>query len=136
MTLLERFADPTIIHSMSFGDKMLASTYVTILGMGITFMALIILWGAIVILGKVVRGLEKKSAAIQIVKESPKVQAVKSESAVEEDDYELVAVITAAIAAVTNQPINQIYVKNIRRVGDNLPVWQKAGIANQISKRM
>ena len=41
--LLAIFADPNAIHSLSSSDKLLAGLITTILGMGITFSALIIL---------------------------------------------------------------------------------------------
>lgn len=136
MTLLERFADPSLIINMTFGEKMLASTYVTILGMGITFLALIILWVAIALLTRVIHGIENKEKQVKVVKTQPQTAAPVVEIVEETDDLELVAVITAAIAAATNQPMNQIIVKNIRRVGGNIPTWQQMGINNQLAKRM
>ncbi|MCD6434776.1 MAG: OadG family protein [Clostridiales bacterium] len=136
MTLLERFADPNIINTMSFGDKMIASLYVAILGMGVTFLALFLLWGAIVMLSKFVSGFEKKDKNIKIVKEAPKSKKVVVEDVSKEDNLELVAVIAAAIAFATNQPIDKFFVRNIRRVGDSKAAWKKAGIANQMSQRM
>ena len=133
MTLLEKFADPTIINTLSFNEKLLASTYVAILGMGITFLALTILWFTINMLTKVVVGSNKKKSNVEVVKEVP---IVNTTTVVETNDIEIVAVITAAIATVTNQPMNKIFVKNIRRVNDNTPTWQKVGIASQVSNRM
>jgi sodium pump decarboxylase gamma subunit len=139
MTLLERFADPSIIHSMSFGEKMMASGYVAILGMGITFIALVILWVAIAIMSRVIAGFENKKSEVKIVKAPVKADpnpALAEVHVSEADDLELVAVLTAAIAAATQQPINQIFVRNIRRVEGNLPAWQRAGISKQVAKRM
>lgn len=136
MTLLEKFADPTIIQTMPFGDKMLASFYVAILGMGVTFLALVLLWAVIGLLSKLVAGIEKKDKNIKIVKESPKAKQIVTEDIPKGDDLELVAVIAAAIATATNQPINQIFVKNIKRVGDSTTAWKKAGISSQMSSRM
>lgn len=136
MTLLERFADPSLITNMTTGEKMLASTYVTILGMGITFLALITLWIAITMLTRVIHGIENKQKQAAVVKTQPQAAAPVVEIVEETDDLELVAVITAAIAAATNQPMNQIVVKNIRRVSGNIPTWQQMGINNQLAKRM
>ncbi|MEA3422578.1 MAG: OadG family protein [Bacillota bacterium] len=136
MTLLERFADPTIIQNMPFGEKMMASFYVAILGMGVTFLALVILWGAITILSKFVAGYEKKDKNIKVVKETAKVKEVVTENNSKDDDFELVAVIAAAIAAATNQPVDRIFVKNIKRATDSATAWKKSGIASQMSSRM
>ncbi len=136
MTLLEKFADPTIIQTMPFGDKMMASFYVAILGMGVTFLALVILWGVITLLSTVVAGFEKKDKNIKVVKETTKAKEVVTEDIPKGDDLELVAVIAAAIAAATNQPVSQIFVKNIRRTTDSATAWKKSGIASQMSSRM
>lgn len=136
MTLLEKFADPTLIKTLPFGEKMLASFYVAILGMGVTFLALVILWGVIALLGKFVAGFEKKEKNIKIVKEAPKAKKAVVQDVPEEDDFELIAVIAAAIAAATDQSVNQIFVKNIKRVEDNAATWKRAGIVSQMSNRM
>jgi sodium pump decarboxylase gamma subunit len=136
MTLLQRFADPNIVQSMTFGEKMLASTYVAILGMGITFLALVILWVAIVFMTKILRGVDEKANAAKVVKQAPVAEPIAIEAIDESDDLELIAIITAAIASATNQPLNQIFVRNIRRTNDNSPVWQKTGLAQRVSRRM
>lgn len=41
----------------------------------------------------------------------------------EEDDTELIAVITASIAAMLSRPANNIVVRNIVRVPQSTPVW-------------
>ncbi len=132
MTLLERFADPDLIVQMEFSQKVLASTYVALLGMGITFLALILLWGVIEIQSRLVAGIDKKTEAVKV---APKAKAPEVKAAVTED-LELVAVITAALAAATGQPMNQIVVKNIRRIAGEQPAWKSAGINAQFFKRM
>jgi len=131
--LLDKFADPNLIHSMTFGEKMLATFYTTVLGMLITFTALIIIWIMTVLLSKFVQSIENKGKAdIVEVKETPQVikQAVE-----EEDDEELVAVISAAIAASLNTPIHNIVVTNIVRVNDSTPSWGVAGRTEQMNSR-
>lgn len=139
MTLLERFADPNVISSMSFGEKMLATLYTTILGMGITFAALVVIWGTTTLMSKIIRGFEEKNKP-EIVKVSntakPAAEAVKVEEKTdEEDDEELIAVISAAIAASLNTSIHNIVVRNIVRVDDRTPAWGKAGIIEQMNSR-
>lgn len=140
MSLLERFADPGILETMSFGEKMLASTYVAILGMGITFLALVILWGAIAVMSRVIAGFEDKNKAALAVSKAAAAPAAAAPApavaAPETDDMEVVAVITAAIAAMTQKPLSQIHVRSIRRLDHTLPAWQRAGIQKQVSKRM
>ena len=42
---MERFADPTLFESLTFGEKVAASLVTTLMGMGTTFVILILLWG-------------------------------------------------------------------------------------------
>ncbi|AOY78221.1 hypothetical protein BJL90_04120 [Clostridium formicaceticum] len=50
------------------------------------------------------------------------------------DDTELVAVITAGIAASLHTSTHNIIVKNIIRVPDTTPVWGKLGRIQQINE--
>lgn len=135
MTLLDKFADPEIIHSLTFGDKMLATFYTTVLGMMITFTALIIIWILTVLLSKFVQSIENRGKANIIeVKEEPQV-IKEAEAHREEDDEELVAVISAAVAASLNTSIHNIVVTNIVRVNDATPSWGVAGRSEQMNSR-
>ena len=53
MSLMEIFSNPDTMHSLTFGEKMLASTITMIMGLGITFTVLILIWIFIAIMGKV-----------------------------------------------------------------------------------
>lgn len=132
--LLDKFANPEMIHSLTFGEKMLATFYTTVLGMLITFSALIIIWIMTVLLSKFVQSIENKGKAdIVEVKETP--QALKETETVAKDDEELVAVISAAVAASLNTSIHNIVVTNIVRVNDATPSWGIAGRTNQLNSR-
>ena len=137
MALLDKFANPEMIHSLTFGEKMLATFYTTVLGMLITFSALIIIWIMTVLLSKFVRAIENKGKAdIVEVKEAP--QAIKQAETVtdaEENDEELVAVISAAVAVSLNTSIHNIVVTNIVRVNDATPSWGVAGRTDQLNSR-
>ena len=52
MTLMEIFSNPDVMHTLTFGQKMLASTITMIMGLGITFTVLILIWIFISIMGK------------------------------------------------------------------------------------
>ena len=64
LSLLDKFKDPEIIRSLSLGDKMVASLQVMILGMGVTFVALCILWGLIIIMTKMINGTQKEATKV------------------------------------------------------------------------
>lgn len=134
LTLLEKFANPDLIHSLSMGEKLLASSYVTILGMGVTFTALVILWGLVALMSKM---LMSKNAPKQ---ETPKVVATPApapeiKAEVAENEEELVAVITAAIAASLQTSTHNILVKNIVRLPDPTPSWGRMGRLEQMNSR-
>jgi sodium pump decarboxylase gamma subunit len=138
LSLLERFANPDLLQSMTLGEKLLASTYVAVLGMAITFIALIILWGFIIIMGNVLGVRKPKKEPVKVVAE-PKAQPEIKTTAEETDsgdDEELVAVITAAIAASLNTSTHNIVVRNIVRVPDTTPVWGQAGRLEQMNKML
>jgi sodium pump decarboxylase gamma subunit len=137
MSLLEKFADPNVINTMSSSEKMVATLYTTILGMGITFAALLVIWATTAIMSKIIRYLENrnKEEIVRVV-EPKKEEIVKiAENENGEDDEELIAVISAAIAASLNTSIHNIVVRNIIRVDDKTPAWGKAGTIEQMNSR-
>lgn len=138
MTLLDRLADPNLLDKMTTGEKINASIQTTILGMGITFAALIIIWGLCILLKNVVKSIENKPVEkAQVVK---KTQSTKKEAVVEEvsvsDDEEIVAVISAAIAASMNTTVDKFVVRNIVRVNDDTPTWGKVARIDQVNSRL
>ncbi|MCD7711369.1 MAG: OadG family protein [Firmicutes bacterium] len=83
------------------GEKATTALQVFLLGLGTVFVVLIILYIVITLMGKIFYHDDKKKATKAAVPE-PAAEAVALENAVPEqetDDGELVAVITAAIAA-------------------------------------
>lgn len=135
MSLLDKFANPETMQTLTFGEKMLATFYTTVLGMLITFSALVLIWALTIILSKIVRSIENKGKAEIIeVEEAPKtVEEIPVAS--EEDDEELVAVISAAVAASLNTSIHNIVVTNISRVDDKTPSWGIVGRSEQMNSR-
>jgi sodium pump decarboxylase gamma subunit len=135
MTLIDRFANPDIIKTMPLGDKMLASLYVTLLGMVITFVALMLLWGMIALMSRILGTKPaKKEAKASIV------VAAKEEIAIEKKEGEIyeaiVAVIAAAVAASMNTSVHNIVVRNIRRTQNAIPAWGNAGRFEQMKTRV
>jgi len=143
MSLMEKFADPSMMHSLSFGDKMAGAGITTLMGMGITFIILILLWLVISIMTRIVRGTQKKkeapaapaaalekaapaAAVAQTPAEAPAEAAPPAEEAV--DDAQLIAVIAAAIAAAEGSEIqSNLVVRKIRRVAGPTVAWAREG---------
>ncbi|WP_053955576.1 OadG family protein [Inediibacterium massiliense] len=129
LTLLEKFSDENLIHSLSMGDKLLASIYVMILGMSVTIIALSILWGLIVFMSKALQNKGKERKEEVFVQQEQKINN-------ETNEEELIAVITAAIAASMKTSTHNIVVKNIKRVADPTPAWGRAGRMEQMNRRV
>jgi sodium pump decarboxylase gamma subunit len=132
--LLARFANPDIIHSLSLSDKLWAGLVTTILGMGITFAALIILQFIISLMDKTLNNsktkITSKAPIGPIIEASP---ASKPEPY--QDDTELVAVIASVIAMKMKTSVSNIVIKNIEKVEDHSPAWNRAGIIEQMNSR-
>ncbi|MCT4634285.1 MAG: OadG family protein [Firmicutes bacterium] len=108
--LLEKFADPEIMMTLTTGEKVTASLMVTVLGMGITFAALVVIWGVIALMSKLM---------------APKVinEPVVIENKIEDNDDELIAVISAAVATSMNTSEKNIVIKKIRKSGESISPW-------------
>ncbi len=99
---------------MSLSNIFLNALSNTILGMGTVFVVLIIIIVVIILMSKAVRAMEGKEKEV----EAPKAPApVAAAPVIEEaDDLELVAVITAAVAAsMGSESTDGFVVRSIKR---------------------
>lgn len=136
LNLMQRFADPELIQQMSITDKVFGSIIVAILGMMITFAVLCILWGLIAIMTKMMYKEPKKPTEVKEKPSQPEsVTPIASEDDTDKEDEALIAVISAAIAASINRPVQSIVVKNIRRTGDRAPAWASVAKHEQLDSR-
>jgi glutaconyl-CoA/methylmalonyl-CoA decarboxylase subunit delta len=112
---------------------------VTLFSMGIVFLTLIII--SLILGGFKAIFYKDDSKKTSVKKETPPI----GDNAIAEDteeivdnDEEIVAIIAAAIAAHTGNRVENINVKNIRRIQQTSPIWMKAGreraVYNKISK--
>jgi sodium pump decarboxylase gamma subunit len=133
--LLAIFADPNAIHSLSSSDKLLAGLITTILGMGITFSALIILQFIIAWMDKILNS--RKATATKAPAPAPTTEpSPKAQTESYQDDNELVAVIVSAIAMKMKTSVENIVIKNIEKLDDRSPAWNRAGIIEQMNTRL
>ena len=131
--LLATFSNPETIASLSASQRLIAGLVTTLLGMGITFVALIVLMIVTSLLDKIV-GAEKAPA------EAPHgtgaaVQDIVSNRR-EQDDDEVVAAITSALAVMLETTETSFVVRKIRRVEDSSTSWSRAGIAEQLQNKI
>jgi sodium pump decarboxylase gamma subunit len=133
LTLLQKFVDSELIRGLSAGDKTLATFYVTVMGMAITFTALIILWGCISLLAAIFKPGRKKKAGmkepdVREISETARPAPIETET----NEGECIAAITAALAAALDTPVPTIRVKSIFRQYDPTPQWGKVGRIEQL----
>jgi len=135
--LLSLFKDPATIETLSETARFQAGLITTVLGMGITFVVLIVLMFVIGLFEKFSGPDEPKptSKGKPAPKAKPAVEKTEGQSALRTDDG-LVAAITASIAMMLETSAGNFRIRDIRRVADALPVWHRAGIADQMQTRI
>ncbi len=134
--LLARFANPEVMQSLSISDKLFAGLITTILGMGITFTALVILQFIISWMDRILNKPRPKKTEEEVLPAIPTEKATAVEPASSHDDNELVAVIATAIAMKMRTSVGNIVIKNIEKVEDRSPAWNRAGIVEQMNSRV
>ncbi|MDO5397095.1 MAG: OadG family protein [bacterium] len=119
----------TLSEALSEGLK------VTGVGLAIVFGVLVILM-CVLCLFKVIfykdPSKQAKPAAAAPVPAAP-APAAKAEEDVNED--ELIAVLTAAVAASLNTSTYNLQIKSYRRIDSKRPAWNKAGVRETIGSR-
>lgn len=133
LSLMQRFADPELINQMGTSEKLMASLIVAILGMAITFSVLIMLWGLINIMTRILSKPLKAEDKTAV----PQVEPQESQQTIAEDneDEAVIAVITAAIAASLKKPVDTIVVRNIKRSTERMPAWASVAKHEQLDSR-
>ncbi len=122
---------------MSLADAIITGLQTTVVGLCTVFAVLIILMLVLkvfdVIFYKPLKPAQKEE--VKTEKVVPVVKAPVAQSAESEDDEELIAVLTAAIAASLNTTTYNLKIKSYRRISNNTPAWNKAGIKETIESR-
>ena len=110
---------------------------VTAIGIGIVFFGLVVLIGLVKLISVATASLGKKKEAPKPAPQPTTPATIKpivmEETPAAQDDGELIAVITAAIAAMLDEG-SAFVVRKVRRVS-NTPAWSKAGREEQIYSR-
>ncbi len=117
MSLMEKFADPEAMHSLSVPEKLAGAGVTAIMGIGVTFLVLFLLWGCIALMNRI--------NSSEMLYRKP---------AGEEDVHhgEITAVIAAAAIAAqeapagfAGDPVQCISVRQIKRAAGES--WARAG---------
>lgn len=138
LSLMEKFANPQYFDSLTLSEKMAGAGVTTLLGLGTTFMILCLIWLILSIMGKIMTATGKKSAPAAAA--APAVPAATAPAPAKGEnlasDAELVAVITAAIAAYEGSgAANNLVVRSIQRVSGASTAWSRAGSADCLESR-
>ena len=128
MDLLTKFANPETLKTLTTAEQLKAGFVTTFLGMGITFLALGILQFIIVLMGK----LCGRENAVPLETAQP-AEAEPSAGERRVQDEQLIAAITVALAMQLKTTAGNIVIRNIRKVEDPSPAWNRIGIAEQMS---
>ena len=124
---------------MSILDKLGFAFLVMLIGLLIVFFGLVILICLIKLMSIIVgalTGKKKEQAApapAPVIVPEPVAEAAAEEAGLESD--ELIAVITAALAAFNKDGNKTLVVRSVRRAAAKTPAWAKAGRADQLASR-
>ncbi len=132
--LLRRFADPEIMKTLTLMQRVTAGLITTVLGMGITFVSLVALQLVIGLMARLSSAQPVKTADLQRQADAGGRPANNGKELL--DDEEIVAAITTALALQLKTSVSNIVIRNIERVEDPSPVWQRAGIAEHMNNSL
>lgn len=107
-------------------DELIHGLMVTVIGMGVTFVALIALSFILDLFRILAEGSSKKENLTQEIEEIEKESYVEESSVEDEDNLELVAAITAVLSASLNTTSDQLVVRSFRRIDRGSSSWKKA----------
>lgn len=133
--ILQIFSNKDTIDNLTFSEKMIGVGITLFLGMGLTFLVLIILKYMIeIVISNVAK--QKKNLKEEINLKSEAVEMENSsDNDSEEREEEIVAAISAAIILQLGEK-NRFVVKNVIRVLDETPTWSKIGLVNQMLDKL
>ncbi len=115
-----------LTESMSIGEKLLSTLAITLLGMVVVFVVLVIIAYSLELL----RIIFKEKPEKQVSEEKFEIKNEISEqpkTGSNEEDIDLVILITAAIAAFESKSSENIIVRSIRELPQNKNTWAAAG---------
>lgn len=142
LSLMEKFVDPKLIDTLTVGEKSMGALITTLMGMGITFIVLIMLWGLIAFMARITQekpGSSSSDTSVPTVKSAnmANTPAQTGVSAGTDSSPELIAVIAAAIAAFEGNAVNagDLIIRKISRVSGQATAWGTAGSSEAIDSR-
>ena len=123
-----------ITETMSMSTKIAHALALTLLGMGVVFTALIIISVALDALRVIIAGLEDKTPRRPYPVKN--LNLIKNRPVGLQEKKELIAAITAAVAAYAGSKTDRFMVRSIRPRHQNNPLWSSAGRQQQMAQRL
>ncbi len=134
---MEQFLNEALRTGQGIGlsDALSTGGIVTGVGLSIVFSVLVILM-IVLYLFKLIFYKDPKKTVNKTKTEEVKPQVVETKGVQNDtDEDELIAVLTAAIAASLNTSTYNLKIKSYRRIENNKPAWNRAGINETINSR-
>ncbi len=122
-------------ENLSLSEALSMGGETTVIGLCIVFSVLIILMIVLYLFRVIFYKDPKKQAAKNPVPVEPTPAPIAEESSADMDEEELIAVLTAAVAASLNTSTYNLQIKSYRRVGSTSPAWNRAGLNETIANR-
>ena len=116
---------------MSLSEALGEGLMVTAVGLIIVFSVLIILMLVMMAMKKI---FYKEPQAETQTADTHSGETADAE-VLNEEDPNLIAVLAAAVAASLNTSAYNLKIKSYRRIGNNAPAWNKAGLRDTIDSR-
>lgn len=116
-------------QGLSLAEALKTGSTTTVLGLSIVFSVLIVLM-IVLALFKVIFYRQPKTKNTPVPAE-----ALSQEVPDDTDEDELIAVLTAAVAASLNTSTYNLRIKSYRRTDNKMPAWNKAGVNETINNR-
>lgn len=120
---------------MSVAQALSEGLQVTVVGLAIVFSVLIILMLVLMAFKVIFYKPEQSASAEAAPAPQPTAAEVPKQTEAEIDEGELIAVLTAAVAASLNTSTYNLNIKSYRRIGNSSPSWNKAGLNDVINSR-
>lgn len=121
--------------NLSLGEALAMGGETTVIGLSIVFSVLIILM-LVLMLFKVIFYKKPSKSSAKTVKPEPKpIAASPAKTDEDADESEIIAILTAAVAASLNTSTYNLQIKSYRRTDNKMPAWNRAGITETINNR-
>lgn len=123
---------------MTMTEALSNGVMTAVVGLAVVFLVLIILMLIIMAMEKIFVQKKPQEETKKVIASKPepvKINAPTAAKAPEENEEELIAVLTAAVAASLNTSTYNLRIKSYRRIENHSTAWNRAGVRETINSR-